>query len=128
MDTSIDSSVQNEQEFNEWMQHLESLSPEERSKIILDKIKERVTKRDGKALDLLYSILKEHPDENTNMSFLVNEMQKTYPMVNPLTILSYMSLLNIAGLITVDNNPIEDETLNEFITMTEVNKELRESK
>lgn len=128
MDTSIDSSVQNEQEFNEWMQHLESLSPEERSKIILDKIKERVTERDGKALDLLYSILKEHPDENTNMSFLVNEMQKTYPMVNPLTILSYMSLLNITGLITVDNNPIEDETLNEFITMTEVNKELRESK
>lgn len=125
MDTSIDSSVQNEQKFNEWMQHLESLSPEERSKIILDKIKERVTERDGKALDLLYSILKEHPDENTNMSFLVNEMQKTYPMVNPLTILSYMSLLNITGLITVDNNPIEDETLNEFITMTEVNKELR---
>jgi hypothetical protein len=39
-----------------------------------------------------------------------------------------MSLLNIAGLITVDNNPIEDDTLNEFITMTEVNKELRESK
>lgn len=93
--------------FDEWYQDLKNQTPEKQSQILLDKMKEHLSKEDSECMDEIIKLLKNNPDKNTDILFLEDNLKEKFPDINPLAILNYYFLLTSAGFIELDHKKFE---------------------
>jgi len=78
-------------------------SDKEKSEIILNKVKDQISDIDKEVLDKIVKLIENNPDKHTDLIWLQENLEKEYPDINPLTIMNYFLILNMCGIITLDN-------------------------
>lgn len=108
-------SAEEEQEYQDWYDNVFSkMSEEEQRQELLRLVKENVTETDGKVIDRILGLLKDHQGEDTDMVFFMNNLKEDFPDINPSSIVSYMMLLKSCGLVDVDLNDGKNVNLTFF--------------
>ena len=96
-------SDENDKDFEQWYEKFNNLSNDEKSQLIFNKIKEQISDVDKEVLDKIILLLKENQDKHTDLIWLQETLEKDYPDINPITITNYFLILNLCGIITLDN-------------------------
>lgn len=100
MNTGLD---ENDEEYQKWYEDFMKKSDKEKSDIILNKVKEQISDVDREVLDKIVKLIEDNPDKHTDLIWLQEKLEKEYPDINPIAIMNYFFILNLCGIITLDN-------------------------
>ena len=100
----IDQEKKADPDFEEWQKHLLSLPEDQQKEVMIDRVKHWLNDSDKIGVDHLRDILEEHPNDNTDISFLMKEMKKLHPDITPEKIIGYFCMLNMCGIASLGDN------------------------
>ena len=103
-DASITQDLSKEDlEFERWKEEFMKLPDKEKGRVLLDKAKEQMSDIDKQVIDDILLLLEENQDKHTDLLWINEQLEKKYPDINPLAIMSYFFVLKTCGIIDLDN-------------------------
>ncbi len=90
-------------EFERWKEEFMKLPDKEKGKVLLGKAKEQMSDIDKQVIDDILLLLEENQNKHTDLLWINEQLEKKYPDINPLAIMSYFFVLKTCGIIDLDD-------------------------
>lgn len=90
--------------FEEWLKKLQNMDEEERRSFLWDFLSKKLSEDDVRCCRRIVELLSDesNSDKNTDILFIERELKKDFPEINPITVFSYVMLLQGLKMIKLE--------------------------
>lgn len=90
--------------FEEWLKKLQNMDEEERCSFLWDFLSKKLSEDDVRCCRRIVELLSDesNSDKNTDILFIEKELKKDFPEINPITVFSYVMLLQGLKMIKLE--------------------------
>ena len=90
--------------FEEWLKKLQNMDEEERRSFLWDFLSKKLSEDDVRCCRSIVDLLSDesNSDKNTDILFIERELKKDFPEINPITVFSYVMLLQGLKMIKLE--------------------------
>lgn len=91
--------------FEEWLKKLQNMDEEERRSFLWDFLSKKLSEDDVRCCRSIVDLLSDesNSDKNTDILFIERELKKDFPEINPITVFSYVMLLQGLKMIKLED-------------------------
>ena len=91
--------------FEEWLKKFQNMDEEERRSFLWDFLSEKLSEDDITCCRQIVELLSDesNSDKNTDILFIERELKKDFPEINPITVFSYVMLLQGLKMIKLED-------------------------
>lgn len=90
--------------FEEWLKKLQNMDNEERQSFLWEFLSEKLSEDDVRCCRKIVELLSDESNsgKNTDILFIENQLKKDFPEINPITVFSYVMLLQGLKMIKLE--------------------------
>ena len=94
-----------DEDFEEWLKKLQNMDTEERQSFLWEFLSEKLSEDDVRCCRKIVELLSDtsNSGKNTDILFIEKELKKDFPEINPITVFSYVMLLQGLKMIKLED-------------------------